>query len=180
MENCVCPSCGASLVDNNNIIVTRESEIFKGNNEYIMCKGCGLVMIHNKDRDLFFNLDRYQHDEEVIKEVYNLLNEVDPRLTVAGANIEELNEPVEEEVKEESEEPACTGDCSRCSGCCGEQKQFEMPENALLLMDKRNPQHILIVAEDELDQVKDLDLYMPYALSPVIIETVVSYRIHRS
>ena len=180
MDNCLCPSCGTSLVDNNNIVVTKKSEIFKGNNEYVMCKGCGLVMIHNKDRDLFFNLDRYQHDDEVIKEVYNLLKEVDPRLTVAGAEIEKLNEPVEEKEAEpiEEDEPMCTGDCSSCGGCCGGHK-FEMPEDAILLMDKRNPQHILIVSEGELNEVDDLESYTPYALSPVKIEAVVTYRIQR-
>ena len=174
----ICPTCNAELNKPENVIVTRESSVFKGHNVYVMCKHCGLVMVYNTTRELLYNLDKYQHDEEVLLEVHALLQEVDPNLTVLG---------------EEEPEFECTHDCSTCSGCCGcsqeetEEVEEEKPveqnitidEDSLLLIDKTNPKHIIIVSIDELSKVNNLENYESYALSPVIIKPVTTYEIER-
>jgi predicted nucleic-acid-binding Zn-ribbon protein len=57
-----CPNCNIEL---DNALVTKESNIFKGNNRYVMCKNCGYIMAHNTRTNNIFGLERFQDDEEV-------------------------------------------------------------------------------------------------------------------
>ena len=91
-----CPNCNIALGDKENIILTKESKIFKGHNVYCMCKQCGYVMVYNKDRDLVFSLDRFSEDKEVVTEISELLNEA------TNAEVE-LVSKTEEKVEEEEE-----------------------------------------------------------------------------
>jgi predicted nucleic-acid-binding Zn-ribbon protein len=103
-----CPNCNTGLTENN-IVSTKESAIFKGHNVYCMCKHCGYVMIYNKERDLIFSLDRFKDDEDIIKEIYDLLNEA------TDNGIESVSKAeTEEEIKEEVHH-SCEGNCASCS-----------------------------------------------------------------
>ena len=101
-----CPNCNTELTENN-VVSTKESAIFKGHNVYCMCKHCGYVMIYNKDRDLIFCLDKFKDDEDIIKEIYDLLNEATDNSIESVSKTEEIEEV----------EHSCEGNCSSCSGC---------------------------------------------------------------
>lgn len=101
-----CPSCYNKLSDDS-AIITKPSEIFRGNNVYMMCKNCQRIVLYNKDRDMIFDLDEYQDDENVLEEIKLLLEELDPNLEVV---------PKEENV--------CTGDCEACAGC-GSESEYQ-------------------------------------------------------
>ena len=97
-----CPNCNIALGDKENIILTKESKIFKGHNVYCMCKQCGYVMVYNKDRDLVFSLDRFSDDKEVVTEISELLNEATNAEVELVSKTEEKTE--EEKLKEQLEE----------------------------------------------------------------------------
>ena len=93
-----CPSCYNQLTEES-AMVTKPSEVFKGNNVYIICKHCQRVVLYNNDRNMMFDLDDYQDDKKVLEEISKLLEDLDPNLEVAK---EEVN---------------CTGNCAACAGC---------------------------------------------------------------
>lgn len=165
----MCPTCCADLNDPNNVIVTSESKIFKGHNVYVMCKHCGLVMVYNKTRELLYDLDKYKDDEDVLLEIKELLE------------LQNAFEPV-----------TCCGDCSSCTQECANNTLEEsynidetVPEkepvdlnNVLYMVHKRTDERRFISSQD-LNLIKNIDEWMFYEFSPVIIEPVISYKIHR-
>ena len=158
-----CPSCSAVLEDNG-VLVTRESKIFKGHNKYAMCKHCGYVMIFNEARGLLYSLDKYKDDSDVLLEVKEFLQEVDPNLTVESSD-------------------TCTHDCSTCSGCSSKPKEMapslSFNEDTLIFVHKQTKECIITNENDFVDEVDNLEDYDVFSLAPVIIEPVISYKIHR-
>ena len=165
----MCPTCYVDLNDPNNVIVTSESKIFKGHNVYVMCKHCGLVMVYNKTRELLYDLDKYKDDEDVLLEIKELLE------------LQNAFEPV-----------TYCGDCSSCTQECTNNTLEEcheidetVPEkepvdlnDVLYMVHKRTDERKFISTQD-LNLIKNIDEWMFYEFSPVIIEPVVSYKIHR-
>ena len=165
----MCPTCCVDLNDPNNAIVTSESKIFKGHNVYVMCKHCGLVMVYNKTRELLYDLDKYKDDEEVLLEIKELL-----------------------ESQNAIEVITCCGDCSSCTQECTNNTLEECYEvndtvkekepvdlnNVLYMVHKKTDERRFISTQD-LNLIKNIDEWMFYEFSPVIIEPVVSYKIHR-
>ena len=165
----MCPTCCVDLNDPNNVIVTSESKIFKGHNVYVMCKHCGLVMVYNKTRELSYDLDKYKDDEEVLLEIKELL-----------------------ESQNAIESITCSGNCSSCTQECVNNTLEEchdidetVPEkepvdlnDVLYMVHKRTDERKFISTQD-LNLIKNIDEWTFYEFSPVIIEPVVSYKIHR-
>jgi RNase P subunit RPR2 len=192
----VCPTCQKELGDN--VFVTRESEIFKGHNVYVMCKGCGLIMMYNEAREALFSLDRFKEDEDVINEIKTYLSEL---LETKEQELEKVEEPKPEperkvllEAKEPEpvEEHNCDGNCASCTIDC-EAKEitefYEIPEEieekepvnleGVLYMVHRKTDERRFISADDLHLIKDLEEWMFYEFQPVLIEPVVSYKIHR-
>lgn len=160
-----CPNCNTGLTENN-IVSTKESAIFKGHNVYCMCKHCGYVMIYNKERDLIFSLDKFKDDEDIIKEIYDLLNEA------TDNGIESVSKAeVEEEIHH-----SCEGNCSSCSGCKS-QIEESIEEGDLLAVNIKTGE-MSIVHQQHLDLI-NVDDYNFFELNKVIVERVVSYKIQR-
>ena len=168
-----CPTCQNDLSVEGNVIVTNESEIFKGHNVYVMCKECGLVMVYNKKRGSLFSLDRFKDDDEVVKEIQHLLEE---------QTTEEI------EVQTIDEESNCCGDCTNCTKSCEscqtivdesvESKGTVDLNNVLYMVHKRTDERRFISVKD-LNLVENLNEWLFYAFQSVEIEPVVSYKIHR-
>ena len=164
-----CPTCCTDLNDSNNVIVTGESKIFKGHNVYVMCKHCGLVMVYNKTRELLYDLDKYKDDEDVLVEIKELL-----------------------EVQNAIDEITCHGDCSSCTKDCMsktieecyevndtvEEKEPVDLNNVLYMVHKKTDERRFIDSRD-LGLIKNIDEWLFFEFQPVIIEPVVSYKIHR-
>ncbi len=161
-----CPTCCAEL---NDAVVTEESKIFKGHNVYVMCKHCGLVMVYNKTRELLYDLDKFKEDEDVLLEIKNLL-EKECAIT----------------------EMTCTGDCASCTRSCENktvEEYYEVDEeqeekepvdlnNVLYMVHKRTDERRFIDSRD-LGLIKNIDEWLFFEFQEVIIEPVVSYKIHR-
>jgi hypothetical protein len=162
-----CPNCNTGLTENN-IVSTKESAIFKGHNVYCMCKHCGYVMIYNKERDLIFSLDKFKDDEDIIKEIYDLLNEA------TDNGIESVSK-AEAEVEEEIHH-SCEGNCSSCSECKS-QIEESIEEGDLLAVNIKTGV-MSIVHQQHLDLI-NVDDYDFFELNKVIVERVVSYKIQR-
>lgn len=168
-----CPTCQNDLSVEGNVIVTNESEIFKGHNVYVMCKECGLVMVYNKKRGSLFSLDRFKDDDEVVKEIQHLLEE---------QTTEEI------EVQTIDEESNCCGDCTNCTKSCEscqtivdesvESKGTVDLNDVLYMVHKRTDERRFISVKD-LNLVENLNEWLFYAFQSVEIEPVVSYKIHR-
>ncbi len=168
-----CPTCQNDLSKSENVMVTKESEIFKGHNVYVMCKGCGLVMVYNEKRDSLFSLDRFKDDEEVVEEIQRLLEE----------------QAVNCEVPEET---GCCGNCASCTQMCDnktleehykinetvEDKEPVDLDGVLYMVHKRTDERRFISSED-LHLVDNIDDWLFYEFQQVMIEPVVSYKIHR-
>jgi predicted nucleic-acid-binding Zn-ribbon protein len=182
----ICPKCSNDLNNLNNILLTKESKVFKGHNVYMMCKKCGYVMIYNKDRDLIFSIDKYENDPEVLEEIEQLINEVDSHYT--------LGEVVE---------TSCNGMCESCQGCqeikeetiveevkemnldsdgdAGEQEPAFTPEMVKdsFLVIQNSTGNAQIVKLEELQFVPDLQNCSVFALEEVMLEPVVTFKIHK-
>lgn len=189
-----CPSCYNQLTEES-AMVTKPSEVFKGNNVYIICKHCQRVVLYNNDRNMMFDLDDYQDDEKVLKEISKLLEDLDPNLEVA------------------KEETNCTGDCAACAGCEDQYHRYfsrkqersasdSEPElesepvkvsdeyilsdediqmalsNALLAINKQDVSIKKIFLVDDLNNI-DVDKWIFFDLQPVRLKQVVSYEIER-
>ena len=164
-----CPTCCANLNDSNNVIVTEESQIFKGHNVYVMCKHCGLVMVYNKTRELLYDLDKYKDDEDVLVEIKELL-----------------------EMQNTIEEITCNGNCESCMRNCEnktieecyevndtvEEKEPVDLNNVLYMVHKKTDERRFISVKD-LNLIENLNEWLFYAFQSVEIEPVVSYKIHR-
>ena len=96
-----CPNCMNKLTEGS-ALVTKPSNIFKGDNVYILCKNCQQVLLYNKARDIIFDLDDYKEDKEIIAEINTLLSEIDNHYEVS--------------------EQKCSGNCSTCCGCALESE----------------------------------------------------------
>jgi hypothetical protein len=186
-----CPDCTNKLTDDS-ALVTKSSSIFKGNNRYIMCKNCNQVLLYNGDRDMIFDLSEYQTDENVLKEINDLLSEIDNNYEV----------PIES---------SCSGDCSKCESCQSEkeyqgyfsnkekrshhqQQQQQTPvepqveedaavisatlANGFLAVNKKDPTQKKLLIEEDLGTVQ-VDEWIFFELVPVIIEAVTTYKIER-
>lgn len=190
----VCPTCQKELGDN--VFITRESEIFKGHNVYVMCKGCGLIMMYNEAREALFSLDRFKEDEDVINEIKTYLSEL---VETKEQELEKVEEPKPEperkvllRAKEPVEEQRCDGNCASCTTDC-EAKEinefYEISEEieekepvdleGVLYMVHRKTDERRFISADDLHLIKDLDEWMFYEFQPVLVEPVVSYKIHR-
>ena len=164
-----CPNCNMELAD---ALVTKESNVFKGNNRYVMCKNCGYIMAHNTRTNNLFGLERFQDDEEVIDDIQALIAEVSDEYEV----IRDDGDLLEEEQK-----PACGGNCASCAGC-HEEKEVEKPkllikEDSLLAINKYTME-ATIVSQDSLGQLT-IDDYDFYAMDPVIVKQIITYSVHR-
>jgi hypothetical protein len=171
-----CPNCNLSLDE---AVVTKESNIFKGNNRYVMCTNCGYIMAHNTRTNNLFGLERFQEDKEVLDDIQQLLSEIDENYEVVA------NEPEQHE---------CTGNCASCQGCSGwdEPVVEEEPVEAIeepprkppvikddsLLAIHKDTFEAQILSPDALDRL-DIDKYDFYALDKVMIQPVVTYQIKR-
>ncbi len=184
----ICPNCINDLNEDSSLM-TKPSNIFKGNNVYLLCKKCQQVLLYNKDRDLIFDLDEYQNDEEVIAEINKLLAEIDNHYMVDMSN-----------------EPApCNGNCKECLGCDTQyqrtsnkerrqqQEQKVEPEplqeenkelvdtimaNCFLAINKFDSSKKKILAENELNTIK-VDEWIFFELVPVTINAITTYEIVR-
>ena len=164
-----CPNCNMEL---DNALTTKESNIFKGNNRYVMCKNCGYIMAHNTRTNNIFGLERFQDDEEVLNDIQQLLSEVDNNYEI---------------VKGDPEQNHCDGNCNSCAGCQEEvveeemvpeqSKSLNIKEDSLLAINK-NTFEAQILSPDFLDKL-DIDKYDFYALDKVAIQPIVTYQIHR-
>ena len=174
-----CPTCKSDLSKDENVLVTRESEMFKGHNVYVLCKDCGLIMVYNEKREALFSLDRFKDDEDVLKEIQEFL--------------EEAKEEIEQAEIDEQEEHCCHGDCHNCSMSCERntfEDYYEVDEevedkepvdlNDVLYMVHKRTDERRFISVNDLNLVKDLDDWNFYAFQAVEIEPVVSYKIHRS
>ena len=184
-----CPDCTNKLTDDS-ALITKSSNIFKGHNRYIMCKNCNQVLLYNEDRDMLFDLSDYQNDENVLKEINELLSEIDNNYEV----------PIES---------SCPGDCSKCESCqsekeyqgyfsnkekrCHHQQQQAPVEpqieedaavisatlaNGFLAVNKKDPTQKKLLIEEDLGTVQ-VDEWIFFELVPVIIEAVTTYKIER-
>ena len=161
-----CPNCNMEL---DNALVTKESNIFKGNNRYVMCKNCGYIMAHNTRTNNIFGLERFQDDEEVLDDIQALISEI--------SNDYEL-------IRDEESRPVCSGNCGSCTGCqeeveevAPEKPKLIIKEDSLLAINKQTME-ASVLSPDSLSQL-DLDMYDFYALDPVIIKQIVTYQVHR-
>ena len=194
----VCPNCQKEL--DGNTFVTRESEIFKGHNVYIMCKDCGLIMMYNEAREALFSLDRFKEDEDVINEIKTYLSELVESKEEELEKIEEEPKPEPErrvllrakEKEDVQEEQHCNGNCENCQIECAakeieefyekeedaEEKEPVNLEGVLYMVHKKTDERRFISAND-LHLIKDLDEWAFYEFQPVLVEPVISYKIHR-
>lgn len=178
-----CPNCNIALGDKENIVLTKESKIFKGHNVYCMCKQCGYVMVYNKDRDLVFSLDRFSEDKEVVTEISELLNEATNAEVELVSKTEEKAEEKEEEIQLITEDEkaeqlgcgGCTGNCATCSGCSDQQALESIEKGDLLIINKKTG--LISIAKPNMLDDLNIDDYEFYELSPVFVEKVVSYKI---
>ena len=172
-----CPNCNSNINDSSNIILTEESKIFKGHNVYCMCKHCGYVMVYNIDRDLIFSLDRFKDDEDIIKEIHELLSKAsDVELEIVAKGIEEAKDVEDiEEAEPRPVEAGCQGNCSSCSGC---QSNKELENGNLIAINLKTGEMSIIRNQAHLDLI-DVNDYKFFELSEVIVERVVSYKIQR-
>lgn len=173
----ICPNCFNKLTEGS-AIQTGLSEIFKGNNSYLLCKNCQQVLLYNMNRDMIFDLDDYKEDEAVIAEINKLLSEIDSHYEVADQ---------------------CSGDCSACQGCFVEpepdyqrknRKQAPVPpaepikepenniehviksalSNGILAVNKKDPTTKLILADKcDLDDI-NIDEWVFFEMSPIEIQ----------
>lgn len=164
-----CPTCCCDLNDANNVVVTEESKIFKGHNVYVMCKHCGLVMVYNTTRELLYDLDKFKEDEDVLVEIKELLEK--------QCAISEIT---------------CNGDCESCMRNCENktiEEHYEIDEevkekepvdlnNVLYMVHKKTDERRFIDSQD-LNLIKNIDEWLFYEFRPVLIEPVVTYKIHR-
>ena len=164
-----CPTCCCDLSDLNNVVVTNESKIFKGHNVYVMCKHCGLVMVYNTTRELLYDLDKFKEDEDVLVEIKELLEK--------QCSINEIT---------------CNGDCESCMKNCENktiEEYYEVNEdveekepvdlnNVLYMVHKTTDERRFIDSQD-LGLIKNIDEWLFYEFRPVLIEPVISYKIHR-
>ena len=165
-----CPNCNMEL---DNALVTKESNIFKGNNRYVMCKNCGYIMAHNTRTNNIFGLERFQDDEEVLDDIQALISEV-------SDDYELIRD-------DDGDRPVCSGNCSSCAGCqeeiveeeevAPEKPKLIIKEDSLLAINKQTME-ASVLSPDSLSQL-DLDMYDFYALDPVIIKQIVTYQVHR-
>jgi hypothetical protein len=153
-----------------NALVTKESNIFKGNNRYVMCKNCGYIMAHNTRTNNIFGLERFQDDEEVLDDIQALISEVSNDYELIRDNDEDR--------------PVCSGNCDSCAGCqeeveevAPEKPKLIIKEDSLLAINKQTME-ASVLSPDSLSQL-DLDMYDFYALDPVIIKQIVTYQVHR-
>ena len=172
-----CPNCNNNIKDASNIILTEESKIFKGHNVYCMCKHCGYVMVYNLDRDLVFSLDRFKDDEDIIKEIHELLSKAsDIELEVVAKDIEKTKEVEEiEEVEARPVESGCQGNCSSCSKC---HSNDNLEAGNLIAINQINGEISVIRDQKQLDAIEVND-YRFFELSEVIVERTISYKIQR-
>lgn len=188
MNSSFCPNCNVDLKNNDNVLVTKESSIFKGHNVYMMCKHCGYVVIYNKDRDLMFSLDRFKEDQEVLDEVQQLINEADGSNDLEVVKNEDVSQPLFEEearpvIAPPEPEPieefmnSCSGDCSSCQGCNEQQQKINIKQGDLLIIHKENGE-CAVIAQDDLQKI-NVDDFDFFELTPVIVERIVSYRVQR-
>ncbi len=193
-----CPDCTNKLAEDSTI-ATRPSSIFKGNNIYVMCKNCQQVLLYNVDRDMIFDLDEYKEDEDVLKEINQLLSEIDNNYEV----------PIESSCSGDCSQ--CHESCSQCQGDCSESQyqgyfsnkerrhhqQQQVPEpapqssieedaavisatlaNGFLAVNKKDPTQKKLLIEEDLGTVQ-VDEWIFFELVPVIIEAVTTYKIER-
>lgn len=173
----MCPNCLNKLTEGS-AIQTGLSEIFKGNNVYLLCKNCQQVLLYNMNRDMIFDLDEYKKDEEVIAEINKLLSEIDSHYEVT--------------------DQTCSGNCSSCQGCSApsaepdfqrknrkqapvapaEEKPAENIEhiiksalsNGILAVKKSDPTVKLILADKcDLDDI-NIDEWLFFEMNPIEIE----------
>lgn len=173
-----CPNCSANLNEQENVILTKESSIFKGHNVYCMCTKCGYVMVYNLDRQLIFSLDRFKDDEDIIEEIQRLLSEA----TNQEFELLQQNEQKEEEPHE------CNGMCHSCNGCYNEQEipKEEHPRNQIvealaagdLLIIHKETRLASFVAQENLDKI-NIDEFDFFELTPVKVQKVVTYKVER-
>ena len=155
-----CPSCYNQLTEES-VMVTKPSEVFKGNNVYMMCKKCQRVVLYNKDRDMMFDLDEYLDDEKVLEEINKLLEDLDP-------NLEVVNRRQEKSTPLESSEPVQISD-----------EDIHMAlSNALLAVNKEDVSIKKIFLIDDLNDI-DINGWIFFELQPVKLKPVVSYEIER-
>lgn len=209
MVKAFCPNCQKDLSLEDNVIITRESEIFKGHNVYVMCKHCGLVTIYNEQRESLFSLDRFQNDKEVVDEIKQLLEEKSLNVVFEKDLIEKEEDEIEtedegideevvseiiEKILEDEEvlDEGCHGDCHNCSASC-ERPTFEdfyqvdeeignktpVDLNDALYMVHKRTDERRFISKNDLNFVKDLDEWMFYEFQRVIVEPVVTYNIHK-
>ena len=158
-----CPTCAASLIEiNDATAVIAESSVFKKNSYYVMCKRCGHLFILNGNRKMLFDIDDFKDDPVVLTELNKALNQMQ----------KEKEEPKESPIKQEIEEK-CAHDCSSCSNDCA---SIELKEDILLLVGTDGSAEIVCI--DDLHRF-DLDKYQAYALQPVRIEPIVTYKVHK-
>ena len=162
-----CPNCNMELAD---ALVTKESNVFKGNNRYVMCKNCGYIMAHNVRTKNWFGLERFQDDEEVIDDIQALIAEVSDEYEVIRDNDGDL--------------PACNGNCASCAGCheeieevAPEKPKLLIKEDSLLAINKHSME-ASIVSPDSLSAL-NIDDYDFYAMDPVIVKQIITYQVHR-
>ena len=172
----MCPNCFNKLTEGT-AIQTGLSEIFKGNNSYLLCKNCQQVLLYNSHRDMIFDLDDYKEDEYVIAEINKLLSEIDSHYEVA--------------------EQQCSGDCAACQGCAVEpepdfqrknrrqapiapveEQSNEVPEeiiksalsNGILAVNRKDPTTKLILADKcDLDDI-NIDEWVFFEMNPIEIQ----------
>ena len=168
-----CPNCNMELAD---ALVTKESNVFKGNNRYVMCKNCGYIMAHNIRTNNLFGLERFQDDNEVIEDIQALISEISDEYEVITDRDGDL-------LAEESKH-TCSGNCSSCASCHEEIKEVasEKPkllikEDSLLAINKHTME-ASVLSPDSLSSI-DVDEFDFYALDPVIIKKIVTYQVHR-
>ena len=162
----LCPSCECAL-DNDSVLITKQSEIFKGHNKYAMCKHCGYVMIYNETRGILYSLDKYKEGKDVLLEISKLLQEVDPNLIIN-------EEPTE----------TCTHNCESCTSCKSGhkneiQQQTRLEADSLIFINKKTKETIISNEVDFTNVIKNIDEYDVFTLAPVYIEPVITYKIHR-
>ena len=165
----MCPTCCVNLNDPDNVIVTSESKIFKGHNVYVMCKHCGLVMVYNKTRELLYDLDKYKDDEEVLLEIKELLESQNAiEVTTCNGNCESCMGNCENKTIEE---------CYEIDGKVEEKEPVDL-NNVLYMVHKKTDERKFIDSQD-LGLIKNIEDWYFYEFQPVLIEPVVSYKIHR-
>ena len=180
----ICPNCVNTLTEDS-ALVTAKSKIFKGNSHYLMCKNCQQVVLYSPDRDMIFDLADMKDDEEILEEINALLSEVDRHYEV----------------------PTCEHDCSACAGCDTQYRRTSNKERRTVQEPKVEPQPIQeeesdqevvdavlsncflaihkediaqkrIITEDDFASM-NIDEWMFFELTPVIINAVTTYEVIR-